>query len=59
MKLSWLFVIFLLAFVALFSVQNAGVLTVHCLKSEIQIAAALVIQPAALLGAMVGLVCGV
>jgi uncharacterized integral membrane protein len=58
MKLSWLFVIFLLAFVALFSVQNAGVITVHFLKWEIQISAALVIQLAALLGAMVGLVCG-
>ena len=55
MKLSWLFVILLLIFVAVFSVQNAGVITVHFLVWEIQISAALVIQLGALLGGLVGL----
>jgi uncharacterized integral membrane protein len=58
MKLSWFFIIFLLVFVAVFSVQNADVITVHFLKWEIQISAALVIQLAAILGALVGLACG-
>jgi uncharacterized integral membrane protein len=58
MKLSWLFVILLLIFVAVFSVQNAGVITVHFLSWEIQISAALVIQLAALLGGLVGLAFG-
>lgn len=58
MKLSWLFVILLLIFVAVFSVQNAGVITVHFLSWEIEISAALVIQLAALLGGVVGLICG-
>src|SRR5688500_10975018 len=55
MKLSWLFVILLLIFVAVFSVQNAGVITVHFLAWEFQISAALVIQLGALLGGLVGL----
>ncbi|MGH7945617.1 MAG: LapA family protein [Opitutaceae bacterium] len=58
MKLSWLFVILLLIFVAVFSVQNAGVITVHFLSWQIQISAALVIQLAALLGGLVGLAFG-
>jgi uncharacterized integral membrane protein len=58
MKLSWLFVILLLIFVAVFSVQNAGVITVHFLSWDIQISAALVIQLAALLGGLVGLAFG-
>jgi hypothetical protein len=55
MKLSWLFVILLLIFVAVFSVQNAGVITVRFLTWEFQISAALVIQLGALLGGLVGL----
>ena len=55
MKLSWLFVILLLIFVAVFSVQNAHVITVRFLVWEIQISAALVIQLGGLLGALVGL----
>src|SRR5688572_31850712 len=58
MKLPWLFVIPLLIFVAVFSVQNAGVITVHFLSWEIQISAALVIQLGALLGGLVGLAFG-
>ena len=55
MKLSWLFVILLLIFVAVFSVQNAGVIMVQFLTWEMQISAALVILLAALLGGLVGL----
>ena len=55
MKLSWLFVILLLIFVAVFSVQNAGVITVQFLTWEMQVSAALVILLAALLGGLVGL----
>jgi hypothetical protein len=55
MKLSWLFVILLLIFVAVFSVQNAHVITVRFLVWEIQISAALVIQLGGLLGGLVGL----
>jgi uncharacterized integral membrane protein len=58
MKLSWIFVILLLIFVAVFSVQNAGVITVHFLSWQIEISAALVIQLAALLGGLVGLAFG-
>ena len=58
MKLSWLFVILLLIFVAVLSVQNAGVITVRFISWEFQISAALVIQLAALLGGLVGLACG-
>lgn len=55
MKLSWLFVILLLAFVAVFSVQNAAPITVRFLVWEITMSAALVVQLAALLGGLVGL----
>jgi uncharacterized integral membrane protein len=58
MKLSWIFVILLLVFVAVFSVQNAAVVTVRFLVWEITLSAALVIQLAALLGALVGLTVG-
>jgi uncharacterized integral membrane protein len=58
MKLSWAFVILLLVFVALFSVQNAEVMTVHFFTWQIQMSAALVIQLAALLGGLVGLAFG-
>lgn len=58
MKLSWIFVILLLVFVAVFSVQNAAVVTVRFLVWEVAISAALVIQLAALLGALVGLTVG-
>jgi hypothetical protein len=59
MKLSWFFVIFLLAVVALFSVQNADAIKVRFLGWEASMSAALVIQLAALLGALVGLIIGV
>lgn len=58
MKLSWLFLILLLVFVAVFSVQNAEPITVRFLAGEISISAALVIQLAALLGGLVGLTAG-
>ncbi|HVU35091.1 MAG TPA: LapA family protein [Opitutaceae bacterium] len=58
MKLSWLFVIALLVFVAVFSVQNAEPITVRFLTWQFAMSAALVIQVAALLGAIVGLGCG-
>jgi uncharacterized integral membrane protein len=59
MKLSWLFLILLLVFVAVFSVQNAEPITVHFLPWQITMSAALVIQLAALLGGLVGLMAGV
>ncbi len=58
MKLSWLFVILLLVFVAVFSVQNATPISVRFLAWEFAISAALVIQLAAVLGALVGLAVG-
>ena len=58
MKLSWFFVILLLVFVAVFSVQNAEPISVHFLTWQIQMSAALVIQLAALLGGLVGLAFG-
>lgn len=58
MRLTWLFVILLLVFVAVFSVQNAAPITVSFLTWEITMSAALVIQLAALLGALVGLAAG-
>lgn len=58
MKLSWVFVILLLIFVAVFSVQNAEPITVHFFTWQIQMSAALVIQLAALLGGLVGLAFG-
>lgn len=59
MKLSWIFVILLLVLVAIFSVQNAAPITVHFLRWQITMSAALVIQLAALLGGLVGLTVGV
>lgn len=59
MRLSWFFVILLLVFVAVFSVQNAAPITVHFLAWEITMSGALVIQLAALLGGLVGLTVGV
>lgn len=58
MKLTWITVILLLVFVAVFSVQNAEPITVHFLSWEITMSAALVIQLAALIGALVGLAAG-
>lgn len=58
MKLSWILVMLLLAFVALFSVQNAEVVTVRFLVWQFSLSAALVIQLAAFLGALVGLIIG-
>lgn len=59
MKLSWFFVLLLLIFVAIFSVQNADVITVRLLAWEFTLSAALLIQLAALLGAFVGIGIGV
>ena len=58
MKASWIFVILLLLFVAVFSIQNASVITVRFIVWEATMSAALVIQLAALLGALVGLSVG-
>lgn len=58
MKLSWIFLILLLVFVAVFSVQNAEPITVRFLAWEISMSGALVIQLAALLGGLVGLTAG-
>lgn len=58
MKLSWIFVVLLLIFVAVFSVQNAESITVRFLGWEVTMSAALVIQLAALLGGLVGLTAG-
>ncbi|HTO03302.1 MAG TPA: LapA family protein [Opitutus sp.] len=58
MKFTWITVVLLLVFVAVFSVQNAEPITVHFLAWEITMSAALVIQLAALIGALVGLAAG-
>lgn len=58
MKASWFFVILLLVFVAVFSVQNAEPITVHFLAWSTTVSSALVIQLAALLGGLVGLTAG-
>lgn len=58
MKLSWFLVILLLVLVAVFSVQNAEPITVKFVAWQVSISAALVIQLAALLGALVGLTIG-
>lgn len=55
MKLSWVFLILLLIFVAVFSVQNAEPITVRFLAWQVTMSAALVIQLAALMGGLVGL----
>jgi uncharacterized integral membrane protein len=59
MKVSWILVILLLVVVAIFSVQNAGVVAVRFLGWGTTVSAALVIQLAALLGALAGLAIGV
>lgn len=55
MKLSWVFVLLLLIFVAIFSVQNADVITVRFLAWQFTLSGALLIQLAALLGVFVGI----
>lgn len=59
MTLSRLVFVCLLILVAIFSVQNAGPVPVRFLVWEIRVSAALVIQLAGLLGALVGLTIGV
>ncbi|MEY4941507.1 MAG: hypothetical protein RIQ93_3242 [Verrucomicrobiota bacterium] len=59
MKRSWILIVLLLVFVAIFSVQNADVITVRFLAWNITMSAALVIQLAALVGGLVGLAAGV
>jgi uncharacterized integral membrane protein len=59
MKASWIAVILLLVLVAVFSAQNAREISVRFLGWETRMSAALVIQLAALLGALVGLAVGV
>ena len=58
MKLTWICVIILLVFVALFIVQNAEPITVRWLGWQASVSAALVIQLSALLGGLVGLTAG-
>jgi len=58
MKLSWFFVILLLLLVSLFSVQNAELITVRFIVWQFEMSAALVIQIAAVFGAVVGLLVG-
>jgi len=58
MKLSWIFTLLLLIFVALFSVQNAASIDVRFLAWDLSMSAALAIQLAALLGGLVGFACG-
>lgn len=58
MKLSWFFVLLLLVLVAVFSVQNAGPISVRFLAWEFSLSAALAIQLAALLGGLVGIAVG-
>jgi uncharacterized integral membrane protein len=58
MKLSWILVLLLLLVVTIFSVQNATPITVKFLSWELNMSAALVIQLAAVLGGLVGLVVG-
>lgn len=58
MKLSWIFTLLLLVFVAVFSVQNAQPIEVHLFAWKLTISSALVIQLAALLGGLVGLAFG-
>jgi uncharacterized integral membrane protein len=59
MKASWIAVILLLVLVAVFSAQNAHEISVRFLGWETMMSAALVIQLAVLLGALVGLAVGV
>jgi len=55
MKLSWLFVLFLILLVAIFSVQNAAPIPVRFLGWNITISTALVILLSALCGGLIGL----
>jgi len=59
MKASWIAVIVLLVLVAIFSAQNAREMSVRFLGWGTTISAAIVIQLAALLGALIGLALGV
>lgn len=58
MNLKTIFVLLLLLLVALFSVQNAEVITVRFLHWQFALSQALVIMLAAFCGALVGLVIG-
>jgi uncharacterized integral membrane protein len=58
MKPSWFFVLFLLVLVAVFSVQNAAVITVKFLVWDFTLSAALVVMLSAFLGALIGLIVG-
>lgn len=58
MRTSWILVILLLVLVALFSVQNAAMITVRFAVWEFSTSAALIILLAALAGALVGFVVG-
>jgi uncharacterized integral membrane protein len=58
MKLKLLFVLVLMLLVAVFSVQNAGVITVSFLRWHFAISEALVILLAAFFGALGGLIVG-
>lgn len=59
MRFSWFFVIVLLVLVAVFSVQNAEPIMVRFVVWDLSMPAAFVIQLAALLGGLVGLIVGV
>lgn len=58
MKIKTILVLVLMLFVALFSVQNAGVITVRFLLWQFALSQALVILLAAVCGAVAGLVIG-
>ena len=58
MKLKLLFVLILLCLVAIFSVQNADVITVHFLHWHFAMSQALVILLAVVSGALAGLLVG-
>lgn len=58
MNLKTVFVFFLMVVVALFSVQNAGPITVRFLHWQFAMSQALVIMLSAFAGAMVGLAIG-
>lgn len=58
MKISWIITLLLLATVAIFSVQNASVITVRFLTWEIAMSAALVILIPTLVGVLMGVSIG-
>lgn len=58
MKITLLFVLILMMLVAVFSVQNAGMITVRFLTWHFEWSQALVILLAAFAGALVGLMVG-